>query len=176
MTKDDKANQPMDDSTREVATPVASTNAARPCYAIKTLVAEVLALFPETPVEYTNYDGRNAALSVSFDMTSLSEDDRIDMTNLMTLLNDPAYNEDQRIEYVIVEDEQVLVTIRSNPRTQDSRARFGLADALSVLAGDEEPDDGTNAIAWENDDDDDDDPWLAVHDMLASSPMDRGSQ
>ena len=124
-------------------------NAPRQCWAIKTLVAEVHTLFPETPVQYSNVDGRNTALAVAFDATGLSEDDRADFINLMQLLTDPAYNDDRRIEYGIIEDEQVIISMRSDPRTQDSREPFGLTDALHVLSGE---DDGDDDEYWPNKD------------------------
>lgn len=138
-------NEPMSGDlgpNRGTGTPRA--NAPRQCWAIRTLVAEVEGLFPETPVTYTNVDGRNTALAVTFDLTSLSEDDRIDFTNLMQLLTDPAYNDDQRIEYGIIEDEHVLISMRSSSRTQDLREPFGLADALHVLSGEVEEVDEEN--------------------------------
>lgn len=135
-------NTPMDASVPESRTAVPSTNSPRVCWALKTLVDEFRNLFPETRTEYSNYDGRNTALSVTFDLTGIPEDVRTDAALLMELLNDPAYNEDKRIEYVIIEDEHALVTMRANPRTQDSREPFGLADAYEVLAGDDEPEDG----------------------------------
>lgn len=129
---------PMDASVRENSTPTMSTNAQRVCYAAKTLVAEVMEMFPETPVEFSNFDGRNTALDVTFDLTTLDSQDRADLMLVMTLLDDPAYNEDSRIASVLADDGQVLVSFKSNPRTQDNREPFGLLDALSVLSGQDE--------------------------------------
>lgn len=129
---------PMDDGAPESKTATPTTNSPRTCWAVKTLVAEFQNLFPETTVEYSNHDGRNTALSVTFDLTAIPEDERTDAALLMELLNDPAYNEDRRIEYVLIEDEQALVTMRSNPRTQDSREPFGLSEAYEVLAGEDD--------------------------------------
>jgi hypothetical protein len=135
----DKKNTPMDDGAPESKTPAPSTNSPRACYAIKTLVAEFRDLFPETGTELSNYDGRNTALAVTFDLTGIAEEEhRTLATSLLELLNDPAHNEDRRIEYVLVEDEHALVTMRANPRTQDSREPFGLVDAFHVLVGDED--------------------------------------
>ena len=154
---DESKSTPMDAGVQEKAQGAPSTNSPRACYAIKTLVAEFRNLFPETVTEYSNYDGRNTALSVTFDLTGIPEDDRGAATDLMTLLDDPAYNEDRRVEYVIVEDEQVLVTMRSNAQTQDSREPFGLADAYMVLAGEaddmaasDEYEDRVLSGAWPN--------------------------
>lgn len=135
---DKKVVKPMDDGIREQAVGVPNANNRRVCYAIKTLVAEVLELFPETPVEYSNYDGRNTALDVTFDLTVLNADDRETLSTLLQLLGDRAYSEDQRIREVTYDDSAVLVSIISGPRTQDIREPFGLADAYVVLAEDDE--------------------------------------
>jgi hypothetical protein len=155
--KKDESGKPMDDGVTERAVGVPVTNSQRVCWAIKTLVAEVHSMFPETTAEYSDYDGRNTALAVTFDLTPLDADtDRVDLANLLELLNDPAYNDDRRIREVIVEsdDSAVYVSMRGNPRTQDSREPFGLADALEVLTGgdegyDEENDwQGTGLSGW----------------------------
>lgn len=129
----EKEATPMDPSVREESVGTPTVNTRRVCYAAKTLVAEVEALFPETPVEYSNHDGRNTALDVSFDLTVLDSEDAASFLTLMSLLDDPAHNDDPRIREVVVEDGAVLVGFKSDPRTQDSRDPFGLADALSVL-------------------------------------------
>lgn len=139
MMVTDKRNTPMDTSIGEKAVGSMHVNKTRVCWALKTLVAEVLELFPETPVEYANHDGRRTALSASFDLTVHDEQDADDIGALLILLNDPAYNEDPRIESVVYEEGQAHVLMRSDPRTQDSREPFGLADAWLVLAGDETP-------------------------------------
>lgn len=136
-----KMPEPMDDSVREARVGTPMTNHQRVCGAIKQLVAEFHGLFPETPVEYSNYDGRNTALDVTFDLSPLDADtDRVDATNLLMLLGDPAHNAERRIEDVIVASDMdsVLVSMRSSLRTQDNRDPFGLAEALSVLAGEDE--------------------------------------
>lgn len=135
-----KAPEPMDDSVREAPMGTPVTNHQRVCGAIKQLVREFHALFPETPVEYSNFDGRNTALDVTFDLTVLDADtDRVDALSLLTLLGDPANNAERRIEDVIVTSDMdsVLVSMRSNARTQDNPEPFGLAEALSVLAGED---------------------------------------
>ena len=136
-----KAPEPMDDSVREAPMGTPVTNHQRVCVAIKQLVREFHALCPETPVEYSNFDGRNTALDVTFDLSPLDPDtDRVDATNLLMLLGDPANNAERRVEDVIVASDMdsVLVSMRSNARTQDSPEPFGLAEALSVLAGEDE--------------------------------------
>lgn len=150
-----KAPEPMDDSVREAPMGTPVTNHQRVCGAIKQLVREFHALFPETPVEYSNFDGRNTALDVTFDLTVLdAETDRVDALNLLHLLGDDAYNNDPRVEYVLVsqEDSAVLVSMRSNARTQDSPEPFGLAEALSVLAGEDEgyDDDGDDSLSGDD--------------------------
>lgn len=140
-----KEPESMDPSIREgrVGTPQANTE--RPCWAISTLNEEVWALFPETPVEYSDVNGRNTALSVTYDCTALDvETDRIDLPNLLALIRD-----DARVDQVLIskDDEKVnidyvLVQMRSNPRTQDNREPFGLADALLIMAEADETEDG----------------------------------
>lgn len=128
-----KAPEPMDAGATEskVGTPV--TNNHRVCYAGKRLVAEVHDLFPETPVEYGNYDGRNTALDVIFDLTALDATDSDMLAGLLELTTT-----DDRVAEVLVEDDLALVSFKGNPRTQDSRATFGLSDALDVLSEPEE--------------------------------------
>lgn len=137
-SKPAKAPEPMDDSVREHAVGTAPTNQRRVCWAIKTLVDEVHALFPETTVEYGDYDGRNTALSVAFDLTPLpAEDAQIDLSNLLDILGT-----DERVSRVVRSDVEVGVSMRSNPRTQDSREPFGLADAYLILSGDDDDEPG----------------------------------
>lgn len=133
MSKEsDKKSAPMDTAIVENKNPVAATNRQRPCYAIKTLVAEVQALFPETSYEVSNYDGRNTGLDVMFDMTSIPED-VADGAGLLISMVDS----DPRVELTIVGSDDVqgvLVSIKPGPRTQDIRDSFGLAEAWSVLS------------------------------------------
>lgn len=137
MSKKTEMPQPMDPSIREEGIATMHVNRKRPCWAAKTLVSEMDVLFPETPVEYSNYNLRNTALDVTFDLTTLDSTDREMAANLLELTSS-----DSRIEDVIVGagdmDGQVLVSFIANPRTQDSRAPFGLGDALDVLADDDE--------------------------------------
>jgi hypothetical protein len=123
-----KAPQPMDPGAPEVRTPTASTNRRRDCWAIKTLVAEFLALFPETPYETDGYDGRNTALHAQFDLSVLDQPERDTATALLELVET-----DERVAEVLAEDDYVMVLMHSNPRTQDSRNSFGLGDAYLVL-------------------------------------------
>jgi hypothetical protein len=124
---------PMDPTTKEARVGTPAANNERACYAAKTLVAEVNELFPETPFEYSNHDGRNTALDVTFDLNGMDNDAALDLHHVLGLIDS-----DARVAGVIVEDEAVLVSFRSSPRTQDLRDPFGLADALMVLSG--EPD------------------------------------
>lgn len=132
----EKEIQPMDASIRENKTGTAATNRQRNCYAMKTLIAEVLALFPETSYEVSNYDGRNVAHDVQFDITSIPDEDQDLFTLLMGMLGDTAYNQDSRITEVIIDPEGALVSFRANARTQDLREPFGLADAWEIIVGD----------------------------------------
>lgn len=122
MSKDSK-QQPMDPSARETATPEVATNAARVAYALKTLVAEVLALFPETPHEFGDVDGRNTALSVTFDTTPMDGLDRDAFTGLLD-----AVKTDARVAEVTSEDDLTYMLLRASARTQDDRSSFDLAD------------------------------------------------
>lgn len=151
MSKD-KA-EPMDAGAREakVGTPV--PNSPRVCHAIKTLVAEVEELFPETPVEYSNHDGRNTALDVTFDLTALAYPDSENFVSLLLCIKT-----DERVLGIDWDDSTALVQFKPNPRTQDSRAPFGLIDALSILSGQDEFDYG---------DESDDEPDTVI-DGLAS--------
>jgi hypothetical protein len=129
MSKD-KA-EPMDTGAREVLIGTPSVNAQRVCYAARTLVAEVTHLFPETSVEYSNYNGRNTALDVTFDLTGLDDAGRTDLITLLAMVEDT----DLRVAEVLVEGGSALASFTNNPRTSDLRDPFNLGDALDVLAG-----------------------------------------
>lgn len=133
MTDDKKTSTPMDPTAPERPEGAPSTNNQRVCGAIKALVAEFHALFPETPVEYSTYDGRNTALAVAFDVSMLSTDEQITLVHLFE-----AVEVDPRIESVDMAEDQVFVLMRGSLRTQDLRDSFGLADAYSVLVEDDE--------------------------------------
>lgn len=135
-----KVAAPMDDSVREAKVGTPATNTARACYAAKTLVAEVIDLFPETPAEYSKYDGRNTALDVTFDLTAVSMPDDDLLASLLELTST-----DARVREVVMEDGTVLVSFRSNPITQDLRDPFGLSEALLVLTSAED-DDETDSL------------------------------
>lgn len=122
------APKPMDDSIRELAVGGAATNNKRNAYALVQLVSEVRDLFPETLYEFSNYDGRNTALDVTFDAY-----DEPDLQRLLALVK-----ADPRVDDVLIADGQVLVMIRPGLRTQDSRDSFRLAEAWEILATDEE--------------------------------------
>lgn len=142
--KKQKGNEPeaMDPSIREVAEPTPFTNRQRVAYSLRTLVAEVHDLFPGVPVEFANYDGRNTALAAVFDLTVLDDDDNMNLTEVLRLtVTDP------RVADVVAEDGAVAVTLHSNPRTQDDRGRFGLADAYEVLVGESD----SEVVEWEDD-------------------------
>lgn len=135
-----KSPQPMDPQVREVEKPVAYTNNRRNCYALDTLVKEVLELFPETKYEVSEYDVRNSALAVTFwfgsgsitggsslagDLLALAvTDDRIDVVEVTGLPTNS--------------DEAVYVRFLPSARTKDSRATFSLAEAWDILEADME--------------------------------------
>lgn len=136
MSRSDKKIEPMDASVKEARIGSALPNNARMCWAMKVLINEVNALFPEAAYEVSNYDGRNTAHDVVFDLTMLDSQDASDLATLFKALGDPAMNDDRRIEQVIVEDGQALISFASNPRTQDDRTSFDLAGAHAVLTED----------------------------------------
>lgn len=130
MTKDDKRVQPMDPSIAENRTPVVKANNQRVCYAIKQLNEEVWTLFPETPVEYSNYTGRNVALDVVYDLSNLDAGDIYDFVALIQLIEgDPRVNSTLFDSGIVT----VLVSMNASARTQDRRDPFGLAEAYAVL-------------------------------------------
>lgn len=130
MAKKTDGPQMMDPSIIENKTPVAKANNPRVCWAIKTLNTEVWSLFPETPVEYSNVNGRNTALDVTYDLTGLDAGDIYDFVTLLRLIED-----DERVAEVLTDkEEHVLVSMRPNPRTQDSRESFGLHQANLILS------------------------------------------
>lgn len=113
----------------KVGTP--AMNNKRACYAAKTLVAELHEMFPETPVEYSNPNGRSTMLDVSFDLTVFDASEEDSVTTLLELIHT-----DARVEEVIIENGTVLVSFKASARTQDSREPFGLGDAWDVLCDD----------------------------------------
>lgn len=120
---------PMDPSAQEVSgTNRVSSNTARNVYAMDTLIAEVLDLFPETVVETNDVDGRNAAHTVGFSVEG-REEKPILLTILELLVSDP------RILSVGADDEVGLVWVAftHNARLKDSREPFNLSAAFSVL-------------------------------------------
>lgn len=128
MSKKSDAPQPMDASIREETTGAAKVNNQRVCWAIKTLVSEVHAMFPETPVEYSDYDGRNTALAVAFDCSMLNIEEQEILAGLFDALNI-----DPRVESTDMAEDQAFVTMKSNAVTQDSRETFGLDAAYEIL-------------------------------------------
>lgn len=137
----------MDPTVTEAATGTPSANTARVCWALKTLVAEVDELFPEVPVEYSNYSPRNAALDATFDLTVLDEEDRRVLRQLLETV--PLV--DERIDWAMTADDAVLVSMRGNARTQDRRDSFRLKLAYSLLA---EPKTSTVPVDYTDPEDD----------------------
>jgi len=127
-SKTPEAPKPMDMSAPEADAPVVATNNQRTCKAIKTLVAEVLHLFPETPYEVSNYNGRNTGLDVTFDLTTLDSQDRTDLISLLWVAE-----VDPRVATVDAEDGMVLVSMQASPRVHDGIGSFGLNDAYLIL-------------------------------------------
>lgn len=112
----------------------ATPNRQRQCWAIDTLVAEVLALFPETPVEYSNHNAFNAALGVTFDLTGMDGGDSVVFNNLLDILGT-----DERVAEVWKADyDQTYVGMRPVAALYDRRDVFGLADAYTILVDGED--------------------------------------
>lgn len=122
------APEPMDASMPEVQTPEVRTNTQRNSYALDALIEEVRNLFPETAFEVSNYDWRNAALDVQFTT------DEEDLPRLLSLVDT-----DERVAEVLDDGAgTLLVSLHPNPRVQDSRETFGLAEAYKALSGTED--------------------------------------
>lgn len=129
--------QPMDATITEATTGTAHVNHQRQCYAMETLIKEVLDLFPDTPFEVSNFDGRNTGHDVTFDATAVPEDERTTFNNLLLLTET-----DIRVKTVTVADDEVLVEFTNDPRFQDMRLTFGLTSAYMILVdteGQQEP-------------------------------------
>lgn len=129
-----KSGEPMDKKAKEILRPVALPNVTRNCWALETLVREMLDLFPETGVAFGNYDGRNTALDAVFDLSMLDPEDRDLAAALLQMLT-----VDHRVDDAVYEESEALATvsIKSGPRTQDLRDPFGLADAFDVITAEE---------------------------------------
>jgi hypothetical protein len=135
-SKTTAAPEPMDATVveRPAAEVGAASNNERVCYAIKTLVSEFRALFPETPVEYGDLNGRNVALSVTFDLTTVDNDEAILAARLLGLVDS-----DVRVASTTVEDTATMVEMLNDPRFYDIRDSFGLAEGWSVMAEEVDP-------------------------------------
>lgn len=127
-----RAPKPMDDGIRERSVGQAANNHQRVCGALKTLVAELEQMFPETPVEYSNYNRYNAALAVTFDLTALDGGDSVIFNDAIGLIK----GDDRVAEVMTADYDQAYVEMRDWLRTCDNREPFGLADALVVLLDD----------------------------------------
>lgn len=125
--------EPMDPSFNESSTGQVHVNHKRNAYALVQLLDEVRQLYPEIPYEFCNYNGRNTALSVLFDLTGIDNDEASDFTKLILLIKS-----DQRILDVVADDGQVLVDLFPSPRYQDLQDSFHLADAYWILTGDDQ--------------------------------------
>lgn len=130
----EKKHEPMDASFREDKVGTMATNHKRVCWALKTLIAEIVEVFPETTnaVEYSNYDGRGAALTATIDLTVFDKEDEGLFLQLLNLVGD-----DHRVYDVVADTDvtsSVAVTLKSNPRTQDLRTTFNVSPAWVILA------------------------------------------
>lgn len=133
MVKKDDTHKPMDDSIRERSEGQPIPTRERTCWAIKQLLSEVEALFPETPYEVGDRDMRGVALVVNFDVSGLEGGDSVVFNSLIEALSS-----DARVEEIATEDFGFAsVRMRSSLRTQDDRTPFGLSEAYSILVEDE---------------------------------------
>lgn len=124
-TKADR--QPMDASAPTApAGTVPIANRQRNAYALDTLIAEVLEVFPETTHEVSGYNALNTALHVAFHP---EEFERLD--EVLSLIED-----DVRVEEVLAEreDHTILVALHPNLRLQDLREPFNIKAAWTELA------------------------------------------
>lgn len=123
--KIEKVTKEMDPSIRENVVGEPHVNRQRTCYAIKTLVSEVLAMFPETEYDVAGYNDRNVGLEVTFDTAGLKG-----LYELLSLVEG-----DPRVAGVYSPDEDTDLTVifRNSARTQDLRDPFGLDEAWDIL-------------------------------------------
>lgn len=127
MRKSSRLSTAMDDSVEEITYRQPPQTRQRTAYALEQLTAEVERLFPETTVELSGFDGRGTALDALF-LTS-TEEEGVELLNLLEHIR-----ADERVSCVVGAIGAVLVQIRSNPRTQDSREPFGLNDLWLIFA------------------------------------------
>lgn len=137
--KQNSGFEPMDPQAKEgPAQPI--TNNKRLAYALKTLIAEVSELFPETIYEVGDYDERNAALGVVF-----YTEGEPGLEALLDLVRD-----DQRVREVLIrQDAEVAVHLHPSARTKDLRDPFGLGDAWAVLSEEYETSQGPDLTVAE---------------------------
>lgn len=121
MTKEPEG---MDPSAQEHFVGKPHVNQPRVCYGIKTLVGEVLELFPKTIFETSEPNDRNVDLAVTFVI------DDPWLADVLLLIEPGA-----RVDEIFHDGENktLKVHFRNSARTQDSREPFGLAEALEIL-------------------------------------------
>lgn len=125
-----KKSAPMDPTVQEGE--YVSHVRAREPYAMEQLVSEVLTIFPDTAYEASNHNAWGVMLDAQF---VASSENAADLADLLSLLGDPAYNEDTRITEVVTDEEGTLVRFRDDARTFDLRDPFGLPGAYAILTG-----------------------------------------
>ena len=121
--------QPMDPSVPVSKTGVETMPAKRSAYSLEVLIAEFTGAFPETNFETGSEDGRGVSHSVLFDLSMLASADLALFRDLVK-----ATEVDDRIEYVIVDNDQAEIGLWQNPRLRDSREPFGVDEAILALA------------------------------------------
>lgn len=136
--KADKTEAPevMDASAPEVTTVTDMSKhapmSARKCYAMRTLIAEVEALYGAVPYDLGSAHRRNVALSVVFADPETDEPVRLD--DLLIVLRG-----DERVRHVLYDTTagETLVQFRDNVVLMDTATPFGLAEAYEMIAEDD---------------------------------------
>lgn len=137
MSKKDAAAQPMDPSINETATPVQRSANPRNAYTIDTIIAEVLAIYPDTPYEVGDRTALNVATSVRFDLVGAAAPDLDDSTDAVSLPDLLALLDVTDPRLAEISPSEGYVRVRASARTQDSREPFGFAEAWDTLIGPE---------------------------------------
>lgn len=127
-----RAPDPMDATITEATEPPAiAENASQPrqCWAMVTLIEEVVTSFPETSWETGDLTHFGSALDVVFTGYTDAEPS---LPAVLSLIET-----DFRVAEVDLDsrDQQVLVVFHADFTTKDSREPFGLAEALAVMNG-----------------------------------------
>ena len=127
--KSRKTEEPMDPGAKERLTPDPIQNRARTAKALRTLISEVLEVFPETPHEVSGANGWATALDVTFDVSGLVSEDRDDLLTVLNLIAES----DHRVLGVYYEDDHALISLENNPKVYDTQTPFMFGPAWGAL-------------------------------------------